>query len=267
MATIVARIVPTPLLQRRRALYLVERSIYVYRRTWMIVFSGFFEPLFYLFSMKVGIGGLVGTVAIAGRPVRYIDFVAPALLASSAMNGAVFDSTMNVFYKLKHAKTYDAVLATPLDAGDVALGEITWALIRGTLYAAAFEVVMLAMGLVHSSWAVLVVPGAILIGFAFAAVGMTMTCYMRSWQDFEYVTLSTLPLFLFSATFYPLGTYSPVLQWIVRATPLYQGVALERALCLGTIGWATVGHALYLAGMGLAGLRMSSRRLGRVLLP
>jgi lipooligosaccharide transport system permease protein len=150
--------------------------------------------------------------------------------------------------------------------GDVALGEIMWALIRGTLYAIAFEIVMLAMGLVHSWWAILIVPAAILIGFGFAAAGLTATSYMRNWQDFEYVTLTTLPLFLFSATFYPLSTYPGALASIVRATPLYQGVAMMRDLCLGTVGWATLGHALYLLGMGLLGLRLSSRRLGELLL-
>jgi lipooligosaccharide transport system permease protein len=182
------------------------------------------------------------------------------------MNGALYDSTMNVFFKLKHAKTYDAVLTTPVGVSDVALGEITLALIRGTMYAVAFELVMLAMGLVHSWWAILVVPAAMLIGFGFAAAGLTATAYMRSWQDFEYVTLTTLPLFLFSATFYPLSTYPGALQWVVRVTPLYQGVAMIRALCLGMVGWATLGHAVYLLVMGLVGLRWSAGRLERVLL-
>ena len=115
----------------------------VYRRTWMIIVSGFFEPLFYLLSIGVGIGKLVGDVA-AGRahPIDYATFVAPALLASSAMNGAVYDSTMNVFFKLKHAKVYDAVLATPVGVRDVAVGEIAWALIRGAAVLVAFLVVM-----------------------------------------------------------------------------------------------------------------------------
>jgi lipooligosaccharide transport system permease protein len=266
MSTLALRVVPAPLVRRRRALRLVERNVYVYRRTWMILLSGFFEPLFYLWSMKVGIGALVGTVTSGGRPIRYLDFVAPALLASSAMNGAVYDSTMNVYFKLKYAKTYDAVLTTPVGVGDVALGEIAWALIRGALYAVAFQIVMLAMGLAHSWWSVLVVPSALLIGFGFAAIGLTATSYMRSWQDFVYVTLTTLPLFLFSATFYPLSTYGSALQWIVRVTPLYQGVTMVRDLSLGTVGWSTLGHAVYLFAMGLVGVRWSSRRLGRLLL-
>ena len=163
-----------------------------------------------------------------GYSSTYYDtsFVAPALLATSAMNGAIFDSTFNIFFKLKYAKVYDAVLATPMRTGDVALGEIGWALIRGGLYACAFIVIMLAMGLVHSIWAVFAIPVALLIGFAFAGAGMAATTFMRSWQDFEYVTLTTLPMFLFSATFYPISVYPRPIQIIVDCTPLYQGIAL-----------------------------------------
>src|SRR5207245_11794889 len=110
-----------------------------------------------------------------------------------------------------------------------AVGEIVWALFLGVVYATAFLVVLAALGLVRSPWAVFALPAASLIGFAFAAVGMAGTSYMRSWQDFEFVQLAILPLFLFSATFYPLSTYPRGLQLVVQATPLYQGVALERA--------------------------------------
>jgi lipooligosaccharide transport system permease protein len=158
------------------------------------------EPLFYLLSIGVGLGRLVGHVAgPGGRPVTFAEFVAPALLATSSMNGAIFDSTYNVFFRLKYAKLYDAALSTPMRAADVALGEITWALIRGALYAFAFTVVMLVMGLLRSPWAAGVLPAALLTGFAFAATGMAATTFMRSWQDFEYVTLVSLPLFLHPA--------------------------------------------------------------------
>jgi lipooligosaccharide transport system permease protein len=192
--------------------------------------------------------------------------VAPGLLASSAMNGAIYDSTMNVYFKLKFAKTYDAILATPVGVGDVALGEITWALIRGFLYAAAFLAVMVAFGDVLSWWGVLALPAAVLIGFAFAAAGMAATSFMRSWQDFDFVHLAVLPLFLFSTTFYPLSTYPRWLQAVVQLFPLYHGVALVRGLTLGVVGPGLVVHAAYLAAMGLLGLRLSSRRLGRLLL-
>src|SRR5215218_7298646 len=110
-----------------RAWLLVERNLLVYRRIWLLIVSGFFEPVFYLFSIGIGIGALVGTVAGPdGRAIDYTAFVAPALLAASAMNGAVYDATFNIFFKLKYAKTYDAVLATPVGPGDIALGEIAW---------------------------------------------------------------------------------------------------------------------------------------------
>ncbi len=182
------------------------------------------------------------------------------------MNGAIYDSTFNVFFLLKYAKVYDAVLTTPMRAADVALGQISWALIRGTLYAFAFMLVMLAMGLLHSPWAVLALPSAILTGFAFAAAGMAATTFMRSWQDFEFVMLVSLPLFLFSATFYPLSVYPRALQVVVECTPLYQAVALIRGLTLGVVGPALLVPVAYLALMGVAGLLIAGRRVSRLLL-
>jgi lipooligosaccharide transport system permease protein len=267
------RILPAPLLLARRgslggrgSAHLIERHARVYRRTWLVLASGFFEPLFYLLSIGIGIGALVGKLTFAGHPVGYTSFVAPALLATSAMNGAIFDSTFNIFFRLKYAKLYDAALATPMRTGDVALGEVGWALIRGGLYACAFMVIMLALGLVHSIWAVLAIPVALLIGFAFAGAGMAATTFIRSWQDFEYVTLATLPMFLFSATFYPLGVYPRPIQLIVDCTPLYQGIALLRGLTLGYVGPGLLWHVLYLTVMGAGGLAVAGRRIGRLLL-
>jgi lipooligosaccharide transport system permease protein len=267
------RILPAPLLAARRgalggrgSAHLIERHARVYRRTWLVLASGFFEPLFYLLSIGVGIGALVGTVRFAGHTVPFTSFVAPALLATSAMNGAIFDSTFNIFFRLKYAKLYDATLATPMRPGDVALGEIGWALIRGGLYACAFMIVMLAMGLVHSPWATLDIPLALLIGFAFSGAGMAATTYMRSWQHFEFVMLATLPMFLFSTTFYPLSVYPRPLQLVVDVTPLYQGIALLRGLTLGFVGPGLLWHVLYLAVMGVLGLAIASRRIGKLLL-
>lgn len=261
------RITPPVLLGSRRARRLVERNVMVYRRGWVYIVSGFFEPLFYLLSIGIGLNGLVGEIHIAGHSIPYTDFVAPGLLASAAMNGAVFDSTFAIFFKLKIAKTYDAVLSTPLGVGDVALGELSWALLRGALYSAAFMMVMAGLGYVISPWVVLAYPSAVLMSFGFAAVGMACTSYMRSWQDFDMVSLAILPLFLFSATFYPLTVYPGWLQLVVRCTPLYQGVALARGFDLGIFSWSMLGHAAYLLIMGIGGLLVTSRRLARLLLP
>ena len=266
-ATLATRVAPLPLAGSKAGL-LVERNLMVYRRLWVLIVSGFFEPVFYLFSIGIGIGTLVGTVTGAdGRPVDYTVFVAPALLAASAMNGAIYDATFNIFFKLKYAKTYDAVLATPLGPADVALGEIAWAQLRGTIYSAAFLLVMVVMGLIQSWWAVFALPATVLIGFAFAAVGMTTTSFMRSWQDFDFVQLAILPMFLFSTTFYPLGIYPRPLQVFVECTPLYHGIELLRALTTGAgVGAGLIGHAAYFVVMAAVGITLSAHRLERLLL-
>ena len=141
------------LIGSRRSLRLVERNLFVYKHSWLVLLSGFFEPLFYLLSIGFGLGALIGTVpGPGGEPIPYQLFVAPALLASSAMNGAINESTFNFFFKLNYNKTFTAILATPLSPGDVAVGELTWALIRGGLYAIGFMVVMVVLGLVVSPW-------------------------------------------------------------------------------------------------------------------
>jgi lipooligosaccharide transport system permease protein len=266
-ASLPLRLTPTALVGSRRARRIVERNILVYRRGWIFLVSGFFEPFFYLLSIGVGLNHLVGRVPVGGRAVDYVAFVAPGLLASAAMNGAIFDSTFNIFFKLKIARTYDAVLSTPLGAGDVALGELTWALVRGGLYSATFLCVMAGLGYVGSPWAALCYPAALLVSFAFAAVGMAGTTFMRSWQDFDMVSLAIIPLFLFSATFYPLTVYPGWLQAVVSVTPLYQGVALVRGFDLGAFDWALAGHVAYLTAMGFVGLAVTARRLSTLLLP
>ena len=261
------RIAPIGGLGSRRARRLVERNIRVYRRQWVFFVSGFFEPFFYLLSIGVGLSKLVGPIHIDGHVIAYTAFVAPGLLASSAMNGAILDSTFNIFFKLKIAKTYDAVLATPLGPRDVALGELTWSLMRGSAYSTAFLVVMAGLGYVLSPWALLALPAAMLVSFAFAAMGMAATTYMRSWQDFDKVSLALIPLFLFSGTFFPITRFAGWLQAVVRVSPLYQGVALLRGLDTGLVSWTLAGHAAYLAAVGVVGLSAAARRMATLLLP
>ena len=250
-----------------RAAHLVERNAILYRRTWVILFSGFFEPLLYLLGIGFGVGALVGSVVTQnGQHFRYAVFVAPALMATSAMNGAVFETAFNFFHNLKYVKLYDGVLATPLSVPDVALGEVAWALFRGTLYALGFIVIMTALGLVVSPWGLLALPAAMLIGFTFAAVGTAVSTYVRSWQDFNLVLTVMIPLFLFSATFYPITFYPPWLQVIVELTPLYHGIDLLRSLTTGAIGAWLLGDLGYLIVLGVAGLLLAAARLERLLL-
>jgi lipooligosaccharide transport system permease protein len=260
-ATPLVRILPVPA-GGRRASRLIERNLWVYRRTWLVIFSGFFEPLFYLFGIGFGLGTLVGEV----EGMTYAQFVAPALLATAAMNGAIYESTFNMFFKLKYAKTYDAILSTPLGPGDVALGEVGWALIRGALYAVGFIVVIFVLGLALSPLAILALPASLLIGFAASAVGTSATTYLRKWQDFDLIFVVTLPLFLFSATFFPITAYPEPLRLVVELTPLYRGVHLIRGLTTGAVDGMLLVDVAYLTILGLIGVMVVSRRLQHLLL-
>jgi lipooligosaccharide transport system permease protein len=260
------RLTPPGRMTPFRAHRIWERNYLVYRRVWKVIVSGFFEPVFYLFSIGIGIGELVPQVSgPGGVPVDYTAFVAPALMAASAMNGTVLETTFNFFFRLKFEKTYEGVLTTPMTPRDIAIGEIGWSLVRGALYAIAFFLVMLAMGLTSGWSAILTIPGAVLIGFAFGSIGIAATTYMRSWQDFDLVSLVTMPLFLFSATFYPLDVYPPGIQPFIRLSPLYHGTELLRAFSLGVYDWSLLGHISYLLVMGMIGVFIASRRLDGML--
>jgi lipooligosaccharide transport system permease protein len=259
------RIVPIQLYAGRASVVL-ERNLRVYRRSWLVVVSGFFEPVFYLLALGQGLAALVGTVDAGAGPVSYTAYIAPGLLATSAMNGAIYDSTVNVFFKMRYAKLYDAMLATSLGPMDVALGEIAWSLLRGGLYSVGFVVVMLVMGLLESWWALLAVPAALLIALGFGAVGMAITSFMRTFQQMEWINTAILPMFLFSTTFYPLSVYPPAIQAVVRCLPLYQGIELMRGLCLGIISWSLLWHVLYFLVMAAIGILVTARRLDRLLL-
>lgn len=228
---------------------------------WAIFASGFFEPVLYLLSLGLGLGGLIGQVEGPGGPVSYGQYIAPALLAVSAMNGAIYDSTWNVFFRMRMSKLYQSMLNTSLGPVDVALGEITMALIRGGLYSVAFLLVMAGLGLVASWWAVLLIPAAVLIAFAFAAVGMAVTSYMTTFQQMDWIMVVLMPMFLFSATFFPLSVYPEAVQWLIQALPLWHGVELMRQLSVGVFTPFTAVHVLYFVVMIVLGLLFTSHRL------
>ena len=241
---------------------LLERGFIAFRSsTWMIVLSGFLEPVLYLLSFGYGIGKLLPSITVGGESIKYAVFIAPALLATSAMNGAIYDSTMNVFFKLNHDRIYHGMLATSLGPLDVALGEIGWALLRGFSYACAFMVVVAPLGLIPSVWGVLAIPAAVLIAFGFASCGMAITSYMKSFQQLEMVNIFLLPMFLFSGSFYPVSVFPQWLQFTVNLLPLTHAINLVRGLCLGHINLALAGHALYFVVMIIIGLFFTTKRL------
>ena len=245
-----------------RSRAIMERAYIAFKSsTWMIVISGFVEPVLFLLSFGYGLKDLVGDITVAGQPIGYVAFIAPALLATSAMNGAIYDSTMNVYFKLKHDRIYHGMLATSLGPMDVALGEIGWALLRGLSYAIGFMAIVAPLGLIPSAWGILAIPAAVLIAFGFASFGMAVTSYMKSWQQLEIVNIVLLPMFLFSGSFYPLSVFPEWLKTIIRLFPLAHAIDLVRGLTLGNISWALVGHAMYFVVMIVVGLFFTTKRL------
>lgn len=251
----------------RRPARLVERHLMIYRHMPRVLVAEVFEPLLYLLSIGVGIGHLVGDVpGVEDSATGYSAFVAPALLATAAMNGAMNETTFNLLRKLRVDRVYDSILTTPMTVYDIALGEVCWAVLRGTLTSTGFLAVIAALGLVQSPWILLVIPCAALVGFAFAAVGLAVTTYLRGWQDFQYIQLAMLPMFLFATTFYPLDVYPRPVQAVVTCLPLFQSIQLIREVALGRFGVSVLVAVAYLVLMGLVGLVIARGRLARLLL-
>ena len=170
-----------------------------------------------------------------------------------------------MFVRLRFENTYRIMSATPLRAVDVAWGELATAVLRGAAEGAGFLAVMAVTGVVRSPWALLDVPGAVLVGFAFAGIGLATATFLRDWPDFQLLQLILLPMFLFATTFYPLSVYPGAVQAIVRCLPLYHAIDLLREPALGEVGAGLLAPAAYLALVGAAGLYVAVRRLGSAL--
>ncbi len=241
----------------------IERGFKVIRnQNWLVILSGFFEPVLYLLSMGLGLGALVGTVGgPGGEPISYAAFIAPALLATSAMNGALYDSTWNVFFKLRFAQLYQGMLATSLGPLDVAAGEIFMALFRGLLYAVGFTGVIAMLGLTTSWWALVMIPVALLIALGFASLGMAVTSYFTTFQQMDWINIALLPMFMFSATLFPITVFPQAVQWFIMALPLWHGVELMRQLSVGHFEASTWVHVGYFLVMSVLGVAFTTRRL------
>jgi lipooligosaccharide transport system permease protein len=244
---------------------IVRRNVMVYRHTWALLLAEILEPVLYLGSVGLGIGELVGHLSGLGPHVRYAEFVAPALLATAAMNGSMNETTFLMYGRLAVERIYQPILATPLGVADIALGEVAWAVLRGTVVTTAFLGLVAALGLVHSPWVLLAVPGAALIGFAFAATGVVVVTLLRGFADMQYIQLVMLPMFLFATTFYPLGVYPRPVQVVVECLPLYQSIELLRRPALGQVDHQLLVPVLYLSVMGWLATVWALRRMRRAL--
>lgn len=232
--------------EMRSASRMLQRNMLLYRRSWKrTVLPNLFEPLLYLLAIGFGLGLYIGR-EIAG--VDYVVFIAPGLLAAAAMNGAVFEVTYGVFIKLRFAHLYDAVLTTPLEPEDIALGEIGWAVTRSLIYGAAFMLVIGLFGYMRSPWAVAAPLAIALISLAFATIGMIYTSLVQDIELFTYFfTLFVTPLFLFSGIFFPFENLPAAGRLFGWLTPLHHGVEALRALLLTGDVSVAAAHMLWLA--------------------
>jgi len=244
----------------------VERNVVFYRHRKFMFLAGFFEPVIWLLGVGIGVGELVGGVEVNGETVEYALFVAPALIAVSAMNGAAFESTYNFYYKLRYSKIFDSIVVTPVRLREIVMGEVTFSVLRATTYATGFLVFAAMLGFIESWWGIFIIPATVLIGTSVSALGVWSSTFMRNWHDFDYLGLTLQFLFMCSATFFPIDVFPGWAQAVVRATPLYHGVAVCRELALGSISSATLAHVAYMIGLTVVFGWLANRRLDRWLL-
>jgi lipooligosaccharide transport system permease protein len=251
--------------QFARAAALIERNMMIFRRSITPLIYALIEPVMYLLTIGFGVGTLVGNVP--GVNVRYSAFVAPAILATTAMNTAFNQTSFGVYARIKIDRTYEAIVPTPLSPTDIAIGEVVSAVINGVLTSIGFLAAAAALGLVVSPGVLLAIPAAALVGAAFAAGGLAVTTFLRDFSDFQLIQLVMLPMYLFATTFYPLSTYPGWLRPLIEILPLYQSIELIREPALGRFPAATLLIAtLYLAAFATVAMAIAARRLGRKLL-
>lgn len=249
-----------------------EHQFLLYRRTWRgSILTSFFSPILFLLAMGVGLGSYVdqgGTTMLGG--VSYLAFLAPGLLASTVMQTASFESTFPIMAGFVWTKRYHAMHATPIEPGEIALGQLTWSATRITLVGSLFVLVMALFGAIESPLVLLAIPVATLTGLAFAAPITAYAATQKTMTTFNYIfRFGITPLFLFSGTFFPISQLPDFLQPVAWITPLYHGVALCRSLALGTTfadPLAALVHlgvlCLFIAGGVVATLIAFNRRMG-----
>ncbi len=239
----------------------VELRAMQYRRTFRAsIFSSFLNPVLFLAAMGVGLGTYVdqsGTATDALGGLSYVQFLAPGLLAATAMQSAAFEATFPIMAGLAWQRVFHAMHATPISANDIVVGNLVWIAIRLASIAAIFTIVMTFFGAVASPLILLAIPAAVLTGMAFAAPIAAFSATQRTPEKFNAVfRFGITPLFLFSGTFFPISNLPAFIQPIAWLSPLWHGVELSRALALGTIGAdpvRAVAHVAILSAIVVAG--------------
>jgi lipooligosaccharide transport system permease protein len=248
----------------RGAVHVWRRDLTVYAKTYkMNILPNFFEPLFYLVAMGIGLGAYVGR-DMGG--LSYLAFITPGLIVASAMNGASFETTYNVFVKMHFGRTYHAITATPVNIEDAMLGEVLWAMTRAMIYGLAFALVVALFGLLPPVAFLLMVPLLILTSFVFAAVGLCFTSFIKVIDLYSFFyTIWLTPMFLFSGIFFPLDRMPEWVRIVSWIFPLTHAVALARVVVHGgTSATAVVAHVVWLAVLGAVLLWIALARIHRM---
>jgi lipooligosaccharide transport system permease protein len=243
----------------RSAYAAYEHQWLLYLRTWRgSIFGSFAQPVLFLVAMGIGLGGFVDASGSGAIDVPYIQFLAPALLVSTVMQGSTFEATFPVLGGFRWNRRYHAMYATPLSPYAIAFGQIAWIATRATIVATIFCGVIIAFGAAGSPGIVWTIPVGTLTALAFAG---PIAAYMTTQRDttaFNAIwRFGITPLFLFSGTFFPIESLPEQVRWIAWLLPLWHGVDLARALSLGTVGDAPlvqIAHVLILAGCAIAGV-------------
>lgn len=217
----------------RGAFRVWQRDLTIFRKYWLtLMLPNLLEPALYLTALGLGLGAFIRGGSIDGLP--YVEYIAPGLLASNAMFAASFESTYNTFVRLKIGRVYDAIVTTPVNAEDIVAGEYLWAGTRAAMYGSLFLVIIAALGLVSSPWAILIPPVLFLVGMMFSVMGTLFTSLIKSIDLYAYYfTLVVTPMFLFSGIFFPVDDFPAPVPQIAWITPLYHAVSVCRALAVG----------------------------------
>lgn len=221
----------------KRAFRVWQRNSMVYTKLYKSsIVLNFVEPTLYLIALGLGLGAFVKEI----NGVPYINFIAPGIIASSSMFAATFECTYGTYVRMTYQKTFDAILATPVNLDDLVAGELMWAATKSTFYGAIIMIVISLFGLVDSALIIFVIPVLFLSGLLFAVISMIFTAIVPGIDSFNYFyTLFMTPMFLFSGIFFPLNTLPPVVSKIAFFTPLYHLVNICRSLASGALSRIT----------------------------
>ncbi len=245
-----------------------QRNLTVYRESWHINFAPpLLEPFLYLLAFGIGFSNLVGQVRYEGRLVSYVDFIAPALIAINIMNNSFFETTYASFVRMYYQKTFDALMATPLTVEEVITGEIVWGATKTVFATVIMMVVVSLFGLISYPSGLLLIPLAFLGGIAFGAIGMYFTGIVKSIELFNLpVFLFVTPMFLFSATFFPMDNLPGWARALALLLPLTHLVRLCRALGWGLYDVSLLSECVYFIVFSLIFFPLAIRKMRRRLL-